>query len=97
MSRFNDWLALRITRGVATMTCAWLFAGLAFISFPSALHSGTQGLISWISQAFLQLVLLSVIMVGGRLQDERHEDRHADLKAHVDAHMEVVHGKLDRM
>ncbi len=33
----------------------------------SAIHAGTAALISWIAQTFLQLVLLSVIMVGQKV------------------------------
>jgi hypothetical protein len=61
---FNGWLAVVITRTVGSMWCAYAFAALAFISLPDAIHQGTFALITWISQTFLQLVLLSVIMVG---------------------------------
>ena len=63
-TRFNDWLAVSITNVVGTMWCAYAFAGLALISFPEALRSGRAALIAWIAQTFLQLVLLSIIMVG---------------------------------
>lgn len=46
------------------MWCAYAFAALALISLPEAINQGTVALVSWISQTFLQLVLLSVIMVG---------------------------------
>ena len=61
---FNGRLAVMITKVVGSMWCAYAFAGLAFISLPDAIHEGTFALITWISQTFLQLVLLSVIMVG---------------------------------
>jgi len=61
---FNGWLAVQITKTVGSMWCAYAFAGLAFISLPDAIHQGTFALVTWISQTFLQLVLLSVIMVG---------------------------------
>ena len=61
---FNGWLAVQITRIVGSMWCAYAFAALALISLPDAIHQGTFALITWISQTFLQLVLLSVIMVG---------------------------------
>jgi hypothetical protein len=63
-SRFNDWLAVRITKIVGTMWCAYAFACLALISLPEAIRGGTATLIAWIAQTFLQLVLLSIIMVG---------------------------------
>jgi hypothetical protein len=61
---FNGRLAVLITKVVGSMWCAYAFAGLALISLPDAIHQGTFALITWISQTFLQLVLLSVIMVG---------------------------------
>jgi len=64
---FNGWLAATITKGVGSMWCAYAFAALALISLPEAIHQGVFSLVSWISQTFLQLVLLSIIMVGQRV------------------------------
>jgi hypothetical protein len=64
---FNGWLAVNITNLVATMWCAYAFAILAFISLPEAIKGGTAALIAWIAQTFLQLVLLSIIMVGQKV------------------------------
>jgi hypothetical protein len=64
---FNGWLALKITNGVGTMWCAYAFAILALISLPEAIKAGTAALIAWIAQTFLQLVLLSIIMVGQKV------------------------------
>lgn len=64
LTGFNGWLALKITNSVGTMWCAYAFAGLALISLPDAIKAGTAALIAWIAQTFLQLVLLSIIMVG---------------------------------
>ncbi len=64
---FNGRIAMLITSAVGTMWCAYVFAGLALISLPDAVHAGTGALISWIAQTFLQLVLLSVIMVGQKM------------------------------
>ena len=66
-SGFNGWVAVRITNAVGTMWCAYAFTGLALISLPSAIAQGTGPLISWIAQTFLQLVLLSIIMVGQKV------------------------------
>jgi hypothetical protein len=75
MKRFNEWLALKITKGVGTMWTAILFALLAFISLPAAISSHDPiVIVSWIAQTFLQLVLLPIIIVGQNLQAERHED-----------------------
>ena len=64
---FNGRIAVLITNAVSTMWCAYLFAIIAFISLPAAIAGGTAALISWIAQTFLQLVLLSVIMVGQKV------------------------------
>lgn len=66
-SRFNDLLAVKITNIVGTMWCAYAFACLALISLPAAIKAGTPALIAWIAQTFLQLVLLSIIMVGQKV------------------------------
>jgi uncharacterized membrane protein len=84
--RVNAWLAVRITTAVGSMWCAYTFALLALVSLPSAIQSGDQVIIvSWVSQTFLQLVLLSVIIVGQNVQaaasDARAEADHETLNA----------------
>ena len=74
---FLDKIAMHITKLVGTMWCAIIFMGLALVSLPQAIQGGAFTLVSWISQTFLQLVLLSVIMVGQDLQN-RHSERRAD-------------------
>jgi hypothetical protein len=66
-ARFNNFLAVKITNLVGTMWCAYAFGCLALISLPAAIRAGTPALIAWIAQTFLQLVLLSIIMVGQRV------------------------------
>jgi len=75
VTRFNTMLGERITKGVGTMWCAYAFAIIALISLPDAIHSGTSALISWIAQTFLQLVLLSIIMVGQKVEGAAADDR----------------------
>jgi hypothetical protein len=84
--RFNSRLALLITVAVGSMWCAYLFMGLAFVSFPAALKSGdTIILVAWISQTFCQLVLLPVIIVGQNIQgaaaDKRAQQTYDDAEA----------------
>ena len=67
LSGFNGRFAVLITNMVGTMWCAYAFAALALISLPEALRAGTAALIAWIAQTFLQLVLLSIIMVGQKV------------------------------
>lgn len=63
-ARFNAWLALKITRGVGTMWCAYAFALFDILALPTAIHGELYGIVQWVASFFLQLVLLSIIMVG---------------------------------
>jgi len=82
---FNDWLAINITRVVGTMWCAYAFAALALVSLPAAIRGGTATLVGWIAQTFLQLVLLSIIMVGQKVaaakSDRQLEQTYKDAEA----------------
>jgi hypothetical protein len=82
----NGKVALVLTTVVGTMWCAYAFAGLALVALPSALSGGRLlDLIQWISQTFIQLVMLSVIMVGqnilGRASDKRADMTYKDADA----------------
>jgi hypothetical protein len=86
ITRFNRWLAVKVTNGVGTMWCAYAFAALALVSLPAAIMSRNPVLIvSWISQTFLQLVLLSIIIVGQNVlaaaSDKRAEATYEDADA----------------
>jgi hypothetical protein len=88
---FNAKLAVVITSGVGTMACAYLFAVIAFTSLPIILveagaipaswvpsflqKPGLILIVAWIAQTFLQLVLLSIIMVGQRVQNAASDAR----------------------
>ena len=97
VNRINTWVALKITKAVSTMWCAYLFTALALISLPDAIHGGTATLVAWIAQTFLQLVLLSVIMVGQDVNSAKSE-----LRAEKDHEMLVeefamLHESLDEL
>lgn len=64
----NAKIAVFLTNIVGSMWCAYVFAIIALIGLPPALKPGGEGIIAWIAQTFLQLVLLSVIMVGQNVQ-----------------------------
>lgn len=104
---FNKFIAEKITAGVATMWCAYLFAIVALISLPNAIKSGdTLVIVSWIAQTFLQLVLLSIIMVGqsvssAKLEQTINETHEASLgefelakEARLIAHKELAELKV---
>ena len=64
INKFNSNLAAKITSGVATMWCAYAFAAIALVSLPVTLQSRNLiTIVAWVAQTFLQLVLLSIIMV----------------------------------
>ena len=89
VGRFNSWLAVLITRAVGTMWAAYLFAAISFISLPQAIAAFARGDtlsgVTWLSQSFLQLVLLPIIIVGqnvtSAIQDARAEADHETLTA----------------
>jgi hypothetical protein len=65
INAFNRRIAEKITAAVSTMWCAYIFAAIALISLPAALRTGDPlVIVAWVAQTFLQLVLLSIIMVG---------------------------------
>ena len=55
------------------MWCAYAFAALTLVSLPAAINGGVATLIAWIAQTFLQLVLLSIIMVGQNVASEKSD------------------------
>jgi len=102
--RFNSWLALKVTNGVGTMWCAYAFAALALVSLPTAIESHSAVvLVSWISQTFLQLVLLSVVLVGQNIladEAERRADatsRDADAVLHEAVKLQEHMAAQDRL
>jgi len=79
------------------MACAYVFGAIALISLPNAINAGRAALISWIAQTFLQLVLLSIIMVGQSVQaaasDARAEKEFADTEVVMDR-LDTLEAKL---
>jgi hypothetical protein len=109
---FNGKIALTLTTVVGTMWCAYAFAVLALVALPAALGSGNlQTVISWVSQTFIQLVMLSVIMVGqnilSKASDKRAEMTYKDadatfheagqIQAHLKAQDDALNALLDKV
>lgn len=88
ISRFNEWLALKVTKGVGTMWCAYAFTAVSLSALPSVLKlRSVDADVQWVAQTFLQLVLLSVIIVGQNIQSAKSSALHdhvTDLHAKVD-------------
>ncbi|MGA2530045.1 MAG: hypothetical protein ABSG36_12890 [Acidimicrobiales bacterium] len=90
---FNAKLAVILTRCVGSMACAYLFCLIALVSLPAILieagalkatavphfltRPGLILIVAWVAQTFLQLVLLSVIMVGQSVQSAASDARAA--------------------
>jgi hypothetical protein len=86
MGRFNAAVAVRITKIVGTMYCAYVFTLVALVALPAAIQQGSVTvLVNWLSSNFLQLVLLPIIIVGQNVisaaQDARAEADHETLTA----------------
>jgi len=107
VTRFNARLAVVITDAVGSMWCAYAFAVLALISLPDAIKAGRPAIISWIAQTFLQLVLLSIIIVGQNVQsaasDKRAEATYQDADAvlhtatQIEKHLEAQDAEIERI
>lgn len=97
MRKFNEWLAVKLTMGVGSMTCAYLFLlwALLPLTFP-----GMTNLVSYVSQSIIQLVLLSVIMVGqaigNRRTEKRAEQDHQTIMAEM-AELKEMHAELHQI
>ena len=107
VNRFNTKVAILITQVVGSMWCAYAFALFDLISLPDAIHGGASTIVSWVAQTFLQLVLLSIIMVGQNVQataaDKRAEATFNDASAtlhemaHVQGHLAAQDEVLTRI
>ena len=107
----NGRIGLTLTAVVGTMWCAYAFAALAIAVLPQAVGGGLLTLVQWLSQTFIQLVMLSVIMVGqnlmGRAADKRSEMTYKDadatlheaeqIQAHLKVQDDAVNELLDKI
>jgi hypothetical protein len=106
--RFNKRLALVITQNIGTMTCFWIFCVISLSSLLAVLYAahiiGTVGFltangfilcVSWISQNFIQLVLLPALMVGQNLQNEAADARAAKTFEDVEDAKQCIREALD--
>jgi hypothetical protein len=83
-TKFNTKIALKITKYVGSMICAYIFIAISLISLPAAIKSqNVIVIISWVAQTFLQLVLLSIIMVGQNIQSDLSEKRLEKMINHI--------------
>ena len=99
-SGLNGRIAVGLTTVVGTMWCAYAFALLALVALPSAWNGGALTLVQWVSQTFIQLVLLSVIMVGQAVQalaaDKRAQATFDDASACLSEAQEIQRHLADQ-
>lgn len=76
VSNFNERLALHITTIVGTMACAYTFVVLTLPALPQVVNDVHHGIyisgVSWITQTFIQLVLLPIIIVGQNIMQKQN-------------------------
>jgi hypothetical protein len=105
-ARFNSRLGVAVTKAVGSMWCAYIFTLLALLSLPAVLTqagfvpetffphwlvaAGLIALVAWIAQTFLQLVLLSIIIVGQDVQSQAADARSALTFEHTNTIMDRV-------
>jgi len=121
---FNAKLAVILTNVVGSMACAYVFCVIALISLPAILTSanfvpkstfpswlvsvGLIALVAWVAQTFLQLVLLSVIMVGqgvqGAASDARAVNTYNDtvaildrLDVHTEGGLKDIYDRIEQL
>ena len=102
INEFNTKLAIIITNAVSTLWCAYLFALLALVALPSSIQQSIDTktplpIVGWIAQTFLQLVLLSIIMVGQNEQSSKSEKRTDRLLNHISIENDRIEKKIDKL
>jgi hypothetical protein len=94
VARFNTRLALATTKTVGSMWCAYVFAIFDCLALPQAINGGLFGIVQWVASFFLQLVLLSIILVGQNVQadasDKRSESTYLDAEAILDSARQIA-------
>jgi hypothetical protein len=93
-TRFNTRLALATTRAVGSMWCAYAFAIFDCLALPQAIRGGMFGIVQWVASFLLQLVLLSIILVGQNVQadaaDKRAESTFLDAEAILESAKQIA-------
>jgi len=76
VSKFNYWIAVKITKSVGTMWCAYAFILIDLIMLPPVIAAHSVMIwVTYIAQTVLQLVLLPIIMVGQNVIQAQNESK----------------------
>ena len=74
ITKFNNWIALKITNSVGTMWCAYAFLIIDLMMLPPVIKAhDIMVWVTYIAQTVLQLVLLPIIMVGQNVIQSQNE------------------------
>lgn len=79
-----------ITARVGTLACALLFAALAGLGAPAKFAEGTKGIIEWLAQQFLQLVLLAIILGGQKVTEKQGEKQTQHIASGIDTTLDAL-------
>jgi len=108
---FNAKVAVAVTGLVGSMWCAYTFALIALISLPAIITQtgwvakgtfptwltsiGLIAIVAWVAQTFIQLVLLSVIMVGQTVQGVASDARAVHTYEDTEKLLDLLDAKTD--
>jgi hypothetical protein len=82
ISRINSNLnrySVFVTNAVGTPWCALAFMCISVLATPGVFPAWVTAIAQWIAMAFLQLVLLPIIMVGQNVSSAKTEDTIVDI------------------
>jgi hypothetical protein len=91
---FNEKVAVVVTKSVSSMWAAYAFALLALLALP-VIELGDGNLVSWLTGSFLQLVLLSVIIVGQNVLSRSADKRAQETYEMVRRAVEILERRIN--
>ena len=76
INKLNYWIAVKITKGVGTMWCAYAFLLIDLIMLPPVIKANNVMVwVTYIAQTVIQLVLLPIILVGQNVIQAQNESK----------------------
>lgn len=79
-----------ITSKVGTLACAVIFAVIAILGAPAKFSEGTKGIIEWLAQQFLQLVLLAIILGGQKVSEKAADAQTKHMALGIDTTLDAL-------
>lgn len=79
-----------ITSKVGTLACALIFAVIALLGAPAKFSEGTKGIIEWLAQQFLQLVLLAIILGGQKVSEKAADAQTKHMALGIDTTLDAL-------